>query len=228
MQFREGTKLYSYEVQREGGEDILYINYLGAPYVPSITDYPEIMERTIDALIENPNVSRVVFVQQKNYNYDFDETASLLEIAQLYVYLVRQEKILSQEKLITNCEQFFSKRYNEVFSFLYLLKQDPIFSYTELKRLIIEAKILLEKIDERCYSDQLNYVRLLEKIFDMFEKTKLIQSVLPLEKFIISFSSQMLFLTLLLQDLSQICLKMQKLLTSMRLEKIMTVLLLQF
>ena len=92
MQFEEGRSLYSYEVQRQGGEDILYINYLGAPYVPSLSDSPEVMERTVDALIENPNVSRIIFVQQKNYNYDFRETSLLLEIAQLYVYFVKQEK----------------------------------------------------------------------------------------------------------------------------------------
>ncbi|MEJ2267915.1 MAG: hypothetical protein P8X70_02475, partial [Nanoarchaeota archaeon] len=133
MQFERGAKLYSYEVHREGGEDILYINYMGAPFVPSLEDSPKIMERTIDALIENPNVSRIVFVQQKNYNYDFEETSFLLEIAQLYVYFLRQERILSQEKLITNCEEFFSSRYNQLFSFLFLLKKDPIASYVELK-----------------------------------------------------------------------------------------------
>ena len=90
MQFDKETPLYSYEVQRKGGEDILYINYIGAPYVPSLADHPEVMERTIDALIENPNVSRVVFVQQKNYNYDFEETTTLLEIAQFYVFLLKQ------------------------------------------------------------------------------------------------------------------------------------------
>ena len=65
MQFEKGAALYSHEIQREGGEDVLYINYIGAPYVPSLSDSPEVMERTIDALIENPNVSRIVFVQQK-------------------------------------------------------------------------------------------------------------------------------------------------------------------
>ena len=40
----EGKPLYSYEVKREGGEDILYINYLGAPFVPSLAEYPEVME----------------------------------------------------------------------------------------------------------------------------------------------------------------------------------------
>jgi flagellar protein FlaI len=183
MQFREGAKLYSYEVQREEGEDVIYINYLGTSYVPNLSDSPEVMERTIDTLIENPNVSRIVFVQQKNYNYDLNETNLLLEIAQLYVYLVRQEKILSQEKLITNCEQFFSQRYNDIFSFLYLLKQDPIASYIELKKVIIEAKIFLGKIDERCKSDQLNYIYLLERVFELVEKTKLIQFVLPLENY---------------------------------------------
>jgi len=36
-------KLYSYEIRREGIEDVLHINYLGAPFVPSLSDYPEVM-----------------------------------------------------------------------------------------------------------------------------------------------------------------------------------------
>ena len=83
MQFSGDSKLYSYEVKREEGEDVIYINYLGAPFVPSVSESAEVMARTMDVLIENPNVSRVVFVQQKNYNYDFQETSFLLEIAQL-------------------------------------------------------------------------------------------------------------------------------------------------
>tara|TARA_Y100000034_G_scaffold133740_1_gene200122 strand:- start:1853 stop:4141 length:2289 start_codon:yes stop_codon:yes gene_type:complete len=179
MKFKEGTPLYSYEVKREGGEDVIYINYLGAPYVPSLSESSEIMGRTIDILIENPNVSRIVFVQQKNYNYDFKETSYLLEIAQFYIYLIKQEKILSQEKLITGNEQFFSQRYNSVFSFLLSLKQDPIAAHSELKRIIIEAKIFLEKIDSQSKTDQTNYIRLLEKIFNLFEKTRLIQKIFP-------------------------------------------------
>tara|TARA_Y100000310_G_scaffold150995_1_gene150508 strand:- start:271 stop:2559 length:2289 start_codon:yes stop_codon:yes gene_type:complete len=179
MQFREGSPLYSYEVQREGGEDILYVNYLGAPFVPSIPDYPKVMERTVDVLIENPNVSRIVFVQQKNYNYDLTETSLLLEIAQFYIYLIKQERILSQEKLITNYEQFFSKRYNDVFYFLFLLKQDAIAAYHELKKIIVEANLFLEKLGTIFKTDQKNYILFLERIFKLLEKTKLIQISLP-------------------------------------------------
>ena len=179
MNFKEGTSLYNYEVQKEGSEDILYINYLGAPYVPSLSDFPEVMERTIDSLIENSNVSRIIFVQQKNYNYDFDETSMLLEIAQLYVYFIRQEKILSREKLIINQEQLFSKRYNEIFYFLFLLKQDPIAAHSELKRLIVEVNIALRKTNESFKIDQKGYLSFLEKIFTLLEKTALIQKAYP-------------------------------------------------
>jgi len=178
MQFTNDTPLYSYEVQREGGEDILYINYLGAPYVPSVSEYPEVMERIIDYLIKNPNASRVVLVQQKNYNYDFRETSLLLEVAQLYVYFLRQEKILSQGKIILNSPQFFSSRYNNLFSFLMLLKKDPVAAYMELKKFLLEARIFLEKVDAFSKGDQQNYIHLLEKIYSFLENSKIIQAAI--------------------------------------------------
>jgi len=178
MAEQKGEKLYSYEIRREGGEDILYINYLGAPYVPSIAYYPEVMSRVIDDLIENPNASRIILSQQKNYNYDYKETAILLEIAQLYVYFLRQERILSQEKL-SSTGQFFSQRYNEVFPFLLLLRQDPISAYFELKKIIIQSKILTEKIEPQFKSDQENYTHFLERILGIVENTKVIQLAIP-------------------------------------------------
>ena len=62
MQFKENTPLYSYDVEREGGEDVVYVNYLGAPFVPSLVDSSDVMEKTIDVLIENPNLSPLDFL----------------------------------------------------------------------------------------------------------------------------------------------------------------------
>jgi len=179
VQFKEGTQLYSSEVQREAGEDVLYINYLGAPFVPNLAESPDVMEKTFDLLIENPNVSRIVFVQQKNYNYDFKETSMLLELAQMYIFLIKQEAILSQNKLAPgyNGQQFFSQRYNEVFSFLFLLKSDPVSAYSELKKIIINAKVLLQQLDESFKGDQRNYLSLLEEIIGMFENTKFMKEI---------------------------------------------------
>ena len=175
----EGKALYSYEVKREAGEDILYMNYLGAPFVPSLADSPEVMERTISALIKNPNISRIIFAQQKNYNYDFKETTFLLEITHLYTYLLKQEKILSREKLSLGQDQFFSKKYNEIFSFLNMLKRDPIASYFELRKIIIQERIFLEKLGADYRPDQENYIGLLERVLKMMEKTSLIQEAIP-------------------------------------------------
>ncbi len=179
MKFESDQPIGTSDIVREGGEDVLYINYFGAPFVPDLADSPEVMEKTIDALIENPNASRIVFSQQKNYNYDFSETNMLLEIARFYVYLMKQEKILSQEKLATN-RQLFSQRYNSLFTFLLFLKKDPIAAYFHLKKLIIDEKIMIDKIsDEMSRIDHINFLHLLEKIFELFEKTKLIQNASP-------------------------------------------------
>ncbi len=179
MQFEKGDKLYSTRVQRESGEDVLYVNYLGASYVPSLEASAEVMDRTIDSLIENPNVSRLVFVQQKNYNYDFNEVSLLLEISQLYVHFMKQEKILSRNKLITNCEQFFNSRYNDIFSFLLLLKRDPVSSYFEIKKLIVETRIFSDRVDSYSKADVRNYLSFLERILKLLENTKMIQKAIP-------------------------------------------------
>jgi type IV secretory pathway ATPase VirB11/archaellum biosynthesis ATPase len=171
--------LYSYEVKREGGEDILYINYLGAPYVPNLADYPEVMERTVNALIENPNVSRIIFVQQRNYNYDIKETNFLLEIAQFYVYLLNQEKILSKEKLSPTSNQFFAQRYNDIFSFLTLLRRDPFAAHFELRKILIQAKVLLDKLSAGSRSDQSNYINLIDRLTGLLENTSLIKEAAP-------------------------------------------------
>ena len=168
-----------YEIKREGGEDVLYLNYLGAPYVPNLADSPEVMERTIDVLAENPNVARIIFSQQKNYNYDFRETSYLMEIAQLYTYFMKQERILSKNKLAPTQDMLFSKRYNEIFSFLIWLKQDPIAAYFEIKKLIIQEKIFIEKLGGANRSDEFIYLNLLEKIKELLEKTKLISDATP-------------------------------------------------
>ena len=179
MEFGKEEQLYSYKVERAAGEDVLYINYIGAGFVPSISDYPEVMESTIDALIENPNVSRIVFVQQRNYNYDFEETSMLLEIAQLYVYLLKQDKILSQEKLSNREGKFFAQRYNEVFPFVILFKKDILSAYFELKKILISSKILLEKLPETEKQFQLNYIGFLDRILSLVEELKFIKKINP-------------------------------------------------
>ncbi len=181
MLFKKGTQIYAYEVLRDAGSDIMYVNYLGANFVPSIADSGEVMSRTIDSLIESPNISRIIFVQQRNYHYSFEQVSYLIGIAQLYVFLTRQEKILSKEKLALDCvSEHFPQRHSAMSALLPLIKQNPLMAYHELKKLAREQKILLETSDEREKYCIQNYLRLLEKIQSLFEQTSLIKKILSL------------------------------------------------
>ena len=177
MLFKPGTPLYSYEIVREAGHQVMYINYLGAINVPNIADNSNIMARTIELLIESPNTSRIVFVQQRNYNYSSSETFLLQEIANLYVYLTRQEKILAPSKLSISTSEYLSQRHNDVSYLLMMLKRDPIACYTELSRFIREEKINLENTPADLRIDQISYVRLLEKFHSLLSNTKLIKDI---------------------------------------------------
>ena len=160
MLFNKEAKLYSYEVRREAGEDVAYVNYLGAPYLPSISKFPEIFSRIIDILIESPNISRLVLVQQRNYNYDNEDVAKLSEIANLYNFLLKQEKVLSPERLGGDV----SKRHGFMSFFMNLLRSDPIAAYFKIKNSLFE---------ETVGKDSYNY--LLNKILTLLEDTSLIK-----------------------------------------------------
>ena len=66
MVFEKGAALYAVDVERQGGEDIMYVNYMQASVVPSVAQDPRVMGRLVEVLAQNPGVSRVVFLQQRN------------------------------------------------------------------------------------------------------------------------------------------------------------------
>ncbi len=176
MIFKEGAPLFAREIERHEGEDVLYVNYMQAGFVPSIADNPDIMARTIDALAENPNSSRVVFVQQRNYNYPFEQIGLLAEIARLYNFLVKHEEILSPGRL-----QLFGnvpEVHGDLSYLLMLLRQDPIGCYVELNSRIRALREQFNRGDATNKSALISYVRLLERFQSSLESTKLIQSII--------------------------------------------------
>jgi archaeal flagellar protein FlaI len=134
MLFKEGAPLYAQEVERRQGQQVLYINYLQAPYVPSLADAPGVLGRTITALIEHPDVAAIVFVQQRLYHYPSSQILLLAEIARLYTFFVRDEDLLSLHTLQAYGDA--PTLYGELRFLLALLQQDPYRCYRELGKKI--------------------------------------------------------------------------------------------
>jgi len=180
MIFKSGTKLYHHEIIRESGEDVMYFNYLGFPSVPSLRGSPLVMARVMDALITAPKVTKVVFVQQRNYVYPFNQVRNLTEIAQIYTHLIKQDKVLSSQKLapFASCQRCLPEHYNAIrWVVLTLLKQDPIGAYVETKRILRETRINLPKLPKECGPCEDNYMKILSKILTMLEHTNMIKTV---------------------------------------------------
>ena len=171
MMFKDGAALHSYEVVRESGENVMYVNYLGDRIVPAVSDYAEVMGRTIDALKEESNISRVVFVQQRNYSYDFAQVRMLQGVASLSDFLIKQERIVTPEKLAS-----LGQDYHDAYAFLNrivneLLSSDPILAYREIRGMLFRLKA---KNKDRRDSE---YIRLLTRVVGWFDDLELIRKL---------------------------------------------------
>ena len=184
MLFAKKTKPGNYEIVKEGQEEAMWINYNNYPYSPSIEDSTLSMSSTIDYLIQNPGVTRIVFSQMgKNYEYDFGQTSVLNEIATIYNYFMKQKKILTLNALAPSqqCTVCLPGRLGQIQNIiLNLLKTDPIGAYVELKRLIREENILVRKTTTPlCLNCREYYINLLRTILIYLDQTKLISLASP-------------------------------------------------
>lgn len=181
MIFKDNAPLFATELERKQGENLLYVNYLKANFVPSIADDASVMARTVDVLCDNQGVSRIVFVQQRNYNYPSEQVFLLSEIAQIYNYLVKQEAILSIEKLslFGNTAQM----YEDISYLLGALKQDPLYFYLEIGRRINSYKRQVEAGEFSNKISLMNYIRFLERVQELLDKTKLIKTLKSLSDY---------------------------------------------
>jgi len=162
-----------YEIVREGEDVILRIDYEKQARMPSLEDDPLCMSRTMERLIEVKNVTKIVFFQRRDYEYDFSQTKLLIEIANVYSKLIREKKdigLVPDER----ASRYMSNKYNELQHLLFnMLKSDPIGCYVEIKRLLRRETIETEKAAPTDF--QKKFTDLLKKIISLLDATRLIK-----------------------------------------------------
>ena len=167
------------EIVQEGGEEVLKINYEGVTHVPSIEGNPLVMMDAIDKILENPSISRISFSQRRNYNYSYEQTQMLVEVANIYSYFVKSKKVtrLQNLGLPTDPPQILGQRFDALQYIMFtLLRNDPLGAYAELKRLIRKETINSKSLMTAEQKSSLSiYMRLLGEIFDQLDHTKIIE-----------------------------------------------------
>ncbi len=178
----ETKKDWEYEVLEEGEENILFIYVENAPYIPSIEDNAFMMGKTVEILTQLDRVTKIVFTQKRDYEYEFNQTTLIVELAQLYRKFVKDKAIFgySTANLSPTEMNKVHNQYATVQSIIYrTLKSDPIGTYLELKRLARNEKIELDKATNP--RDQMlgqRYLALLNYITAQIEKLKILQLVM--------------------------------------------------
>jgi archaeal flagellar protein FlaI len=170
------------EVIREGDETLIRVNAEGLQTVPSIEDEELFMGKAIDLLIENPGATKIVFTQQRDYEYEYNQVRLLAEMATLYRRLLKRSDEFSIAKL-QSLGGFLdaNKAYTELHDIVYnRLKKDPAGAYVLLKRAIRRERMQLERMSEtQDRRAQYKYITLIENIAEVIEKTELISILEP-------------------------------------------------
>jgi len=172
----------TYETQRQGEDNILKIDCENLIKMPSIEDDEFFMAKACELLVENKGVTKIVFTQKRDYEYDYAQTNILLEIALLYNQLIKNKELFSYNALKNyglkgNLERWYNEVHNVIFN---MLKKDPAGCYVTLKRIVRRDMIALEKtVDTKAKQAHNKYLEILKYILKLLENTKLITILKP-------------------------------------------------
>lgn len=162
-------------------DGVLRINCMGSIFGFTVEDSDVVMARTIDKIIAEKKVVGVILAETREYEYDFEQTGYLVEIARAIVSILREEKILSLQRLGgKSCEAFIPTWYSWLhFLVTFQLRGDPVGAYVNLVREIrhVKTKMVQEESSRECYEGYLNNA--LIPLKEILEKCKLIQFAKP-------------------------------------------------
>jgi archaeal flagellar protein FlaI len=176
-------KPFSYDIIREGENVILQVNCESYTRVPSLEDDPITMSKTMDLLNKVGTITKIVYFQRRNIEYDYSQTILLKEIADIYKKLIKQKDALNYSAFIHDpaCTKCITGWYANVKNIVSnMLRSDPIGAYVELTRELRDENIKLQKTtDQRCKDCEQKYISILTHLTTLLEKTQLISTVKP-------------------------------------------------
>lgn len=169
-----------FEIVKHGVESILKINYLEKGSFPSIEDDGVVMRDVIKKLAQMPNVTKLIFIHNKNYEYDYKQVLLLKEIAEVFETLSKQKELFSAGQLLNKneeCVKLFFKKYSFMQNTIIKdLPSDPVGAYVKFKRQLRDYKFDRTYHQNECFEIDNRYQKALEFIIAKLETTTLIKA----------------------------------------------------
>ena len=170
-----------FEVRREGEEITLHFDFENCTFFPSIEENSRTMALVIDALSQVGTVTQIVFLQKRNYEYDYNQAQLLLEIARLYKHFV-DEKLRTGLLADLRARRFIDTRYAELQDIIHrLMKGDPIAAYVEMRRMVRAENLIMEQggFPDDALPAVKKFIAFATSLADELEKTQLITIAKP-------------------------------------------------
>jgi len=161
-------------------DNAIIVNCSGCVFGSNVEDFDVCFAKTIDKIIESGGIEKVILSGTREYEYDYQQTKIIAEIAQAYDTLVNKKNILNYSSLgKENCERCLPKRSGELqFLLTQMLRKDPIGAYVKTNRMIRYNLMKAQKESLACKRCYLFFVKnALLPIKEELEKTTLIQMV---------------------------------------------------
>jgi len=122
--------------ETEVKDGILKMNCLGSIFGFTLEDSDVVMARTIEKLIEEKKVIGIVLAETREYEYDYEQTKMLVEIANVITEAVKEKKLLSIKNIAFEpCTKYLPEWYGWLRDLITLqLRGDPVGAYLNLTR----------------------------------------------------------------------------------------------
>jgi len=173
---------FEYDTYHEGENKILKIFCESCNFPPSI-EYSDIcMAKLIDTLSQVTGVNIIILSQQREYEYDYDQTSLLTELALLYKRVSQEDRFMYSQIVVDPLHERYIRGSYAQFQRLIAkrLKEDPLAAYVELKRLETREKIKVNSlIDARHLASQKKFIAVLENAVALIENLKIIKLLMP-------------------------------------------------
>jgi len=159
-------------------DGILKINCLDSIFGFNVEDSEMIMSAVVDKILEYKRVERVILTERREYEYDFDQTKMLWEIANVFDRIINKDRILEDPVLLNpNYSRFISEPFQTLASIVSdMLKKDPIGAYVKIKRMnrlyetrLQKATSMNERVAIKLFLSKLKAIK------SMLEQTEIIR-----------------------------------------------------